>query len=75
MLKRAFRGFTALPPPDQMSPIATAPPSNWWDVLGVAPNTSLAVAEAAWKALARTTPENERYGINAAIEQARKALT
>lgn len=74
MLKRAFSGFTALPPPDQMSQIVTPPPPNWWDVLGVSPTTPLAVAEAAWKALARATPENERYAINAAIEQARRAL-
>lgn len=73
MLKRAFSGFTALPPPDQMSTITTPPPANWWDVLGVQQGCDLAVAEAAWKALARTTPENERYAINAAIEAARRA--
>jgi len=72
MLKRAFQGFTALPPPDQMSAIVTDPPQNWWDVLGVAQDCPLAVAESAWKALARTTPENDRYAINAAVEQARE---
>ncbi len=72
MLKRAFAGFTALPPPDQMSTIVTAPPSNWWEVLGVAPDCPLTVAEAAWKALSRETAENDRYEINAAIEAARK---
>lgn len=72
LLDQAFSGFTALPPPDQMTPIVTQPPRNWWDVLGVAQNCPMTVAEAAWKALARTTPENERYAINAAIEQARK---
>lgn len=71
MLKRAFEGFTALPPPDQMSPITTPAPKSWWEVLGVAQDCPLPVAEAAWKALARITPENERYAINAAIEAAR----
>ncbi len=74
MFKRAFSGFTALPPPDQMSAIATPAPSNWFDVLGVAPDCALSVAEAAWKALSRGTPENERYDINAAIETAKKVL-
>jgi len=74
LLDQAFSGFTALPPPDQMSPIVAQAPSNWWTVLGVAPDCPLAVAEAAWKALARTTPENERYAINAAIEVARKEI-
>ncbi|MBV7408719.1 hypothetical protein [Maritimibacter sp. DP1N21-5] len=73
MLKRAFAGFTALPPPGDMSPIVTTPPRMWWEVLGVAQDCPLAVAEAAWKALARITPENDRYDINAAIEAARNA--
>jgi hypothetical protein len=73
-LDRAFTGFTALPPPDQMSIITTPVNRNWWDVLSVQPDCALSVAEAAWKALCRSTSENERYEINAAIEAARKAL-
>ena len=33
MLKRAFSGFTALPPPDQMTAIVTPVAQQWWEVL------------------------------------------
>jgi len=75
MLKRAFQGFTALPPPDQMSTIVTPVSRQWYEILGVAHDCPIAVAEAAWKALSRSTPENKRREINNAIEGARKALT
>lgn len=69
VLDQAFEGFTALPPPDQMGdPGAKA----WWVVLGVKSDATVKEAEAAWKALCRTTPEGDRYEINAAIEAARK---
>ena len=71
MLKRAFAGFTALPPPDQMSPIVTAPPKQWWEVLGVAQSAPLSVAEAAWKALCRENGGGT-VELNAAIEAARR---
>lgn len=71
VLDQAFTGFTALPPPDQMSDIS-ATPKNWWDVLGVAPDAPLPVAEAAWKALCRTNAGGT-FELNAAIETARKA--
>ena len=74
MLKRAFSGFSALPPPDPNGVIVPERQKAWNEVLGVSPDCALVVAEAAWKALSRSTPENDRYEINAAIETARKVL-
>lgn len=72
MLKRAFSGFTALPPPDQMSPITTPPTRQWWDVLGVSHDSPMPVVEAAWKALCREQG-GATVELNQAIETARKA--
>jgi len=71
MLKRAFSGFTALPPPEQMSGIPT--PEMWWEVLGVAQNCPLAVAHGAYKALARTATEHDLLRLNLAIETAKRS--
>ncbi|HGG04708.1 MAG TPA: hypothetical protein ENK28_04565 [Aliiroseovarius sp.] len=71
-LNQAFQGFTALPPPDQMSDIIVPPTQKqWWQVLGVSQDCPLVVAEGAYKALCR-----DRGGadveLNAAIDAARK---
>lgn len=70
VLDQAFTGFTALPPPSQKSDVK-AEPSKWWDVLDVAPDAPLPVAEAAWKALCRSNGGGT-VELNAAIELARK---
>ena len=69
---QAFSGFTALPPPDADFAMPAQALRQWHEVLGVAPDCPLAVAEGAWKALSRTTPEDDRREINAAINAARK---
>lgn len=71
VLDQMFQGFTALPPPGAMT---TPPPmqKQWFEVLGVAQNCPLAVAEAAWKALCRANGGGS-VELNNAIEQARKA--
>lgn len=71
MLKRAFAGFTALPPPDQMSPIVTEPPRQWWQVLGVVQDAPLAVITGAFRALVRETG-GASAELNAAYEAAKK---
>lgn len=72
MLKRAFAGFTALPPPDQMSVITTPAPVDWWDVLGVSRDAPWPAIKGAFRGLCM-----ERGGatteLNAAYEQAKKA--
>lgn len=73
MLKRAFSGFTALPPPDQMSMIVTEPPKNWWDVLGVAHDASWAVIKGAHRGLVMEAGGSTTE-INAAFDAAKKAL-
>lgn len=72
MLKRAFSGFTALPPPDQMSVIATPPPVNWWEVLGVAQEAPMAVVKGAYRALARESG-GATVELNEAFEAAKRA--
>lgn len=74
LLDQAFSGFTAIPPPDQMSTIVTEAPTNWWDILGVSQQTTLTVAEAAWKALCRNNGGGST-DLNGAIDAARKALS
>lgn len=74
MLKRAFQGFTALPPPTADFAMPAERVRPWYEVLGVADDCPLPVAEAAWKALCRRTNEDQRYGLNAAIDAARKVL-
>lgn len=72
MLKRAFSGFTALPHPDQVEPIVTAPPKNWWDVLGVDQNARWSVIKGAHRGLVK-----EHGGgtveINRAYDEAKKS--
>ena len=61
MLKRAFAGFQALPPPGAGTAINTPPP--WWDVLDVSPDASLAERKAAWRSLTkRLHPDNQDTG-------------
>lgn len=72
MLKRAFSGFTALPPPDQMSPIVTAAPRNWWDVLGVAQSAPWEVVKGAHRGLVKAHGGGTTE-INAAFDAAKKA--
>ena len=72
MVKRAFSGFTALPPPDQMSVLTTPPPTkNWWEVLGVAQDAPWAVVKGAFRGLAMAEG-GATAKINAAYEQAKK---
>ncbi|GHE88550.1 hypothetical protein GCM10016455_05850 [Aliiroseovarius zhejiangensis] len=71
LLDQAFKGFTALPPPDQMSPIVTPAPSNWWDVLGVSPDASWAVIKGAHRALVMEAGGGT-VELNAAYDAARK---
>jgi len=69
---QAFSGFTALPPPDQMSVITTPVAKQWWEILNVNQDTPIAVCETAWKALVRNNGGGS-VELNAAIEQARNA--
>jgi len=73
VLDQMFTGFTALPPPDAMT---TPPPMQklWFEVLGVAHDSPLVVANAAYKALVRNASEQELYVLNDAIAHARKHL-
>jgi hypothetical protein len=70
MLKRAFSGFTALPPPDQMSAIVTTPPRQWWDVLGVSPDAPMSVIRGAYRGLCRDAG-GASTELNAAYEAAK----
>lgn len=77
-LDRAFAGFKALPPAGGTT-VSTQGPS-WWNVLGVQPNASRDVVQAAFRALARQH-HPDRGGdvgamaaINRAWEQAQAAM-
>lgn len=70
IVRAAFRGFSALPPP-----------GDWRAVLGVGPQASLADVEAAWRDKARAAHPDRRGGsgelmaeLNAARTAARKEL-
>lgn len=71
MIKRAFTGFTALPPPEQMSTIVTAPPNNWWDVLGVSHDASWSEIKSAHRALVMKSGGGT-VEVNAAYEAAKR---
>lgn len=68
MLKRAFEGFTALPPPG-----ATSEPAEkaWWVVLGVEPGATEAEIHTAYKARAREAG-GASVELNAARDEAMK---
>lgn len=71
MLKRAFSGFTALPPPDQMTPIVPTPPKNWWTVLGVSRDAPWSVIHGAYRALVKEAGGGT-VELNAAYEAAQQ---
>lgn len=70
LVRAAFRGYAALPPP-------SASARKWYDVLGLTENHALEECERSFKARARKAhPDNggsadEMAALNAAIEQAR----
>lgn len=66
MLKRAFAGFSALPPPDGTTPASSWTP--WWVDLGLnARPDTLAQAKAAWrKAVMKAHPDHGGSGIELA---------
>lgn len=73
MMDRAFSGFTALPPPDQLTPIVTPQPQRaWCEVLGVAQDAPLAVIKGAYRALAMEAG-GATAELNAAYEAAKTA--
>lgn len=63
MLKRAFAGFAALPPPDAM---VTPTQRAWWVVLGVDSMADREAIQKAWKAKVREASDDERLEINLA---------
>jgi DnaJ-domain-containing protein 1 len=70
-VRAAFRGFLALPPPD-----------DWRAVLGVGPEADLEAVEAAWRNKARTAHPDRKGGsgdlmaeLNAARAAARRELS
>jgi len=67
---QAFGGFTALPPPDAMTP---PPPDrvSWRSVFGFADNTSITaeMIQSAWKAKVRTAHGDDLKQINMARDQ------
>lgn len=73
MMRAAFTGFTALPPP-----MGSVSVPKWWDVLNVPQHSSLEFCEMSYRKLAREAhPDNggsnERMTVlNEAIAQARK---
>ena len=69
MLKRAFSGFVALPPPDAMT---TPAQRAWWLVLGLDGGANAEAIQAAWKARIRTATEAERLEINLARDEGMK---
>ena len=72
MIKAAFRGFAALPPPEAQT---------WRATLALAPAATLAEAEAAYRAKARTIhpdvggSDAAMAALNAAIAEARRVLS
>lgn len=79
IMDRAFRGFTALPPPISMGP----PKRRWRDVLDVGEAVrDLTVIHQAWRAKARENHPDSNNGnhnamaeINAAWDEAQKELS
>jgi hypothetical protein len=74
-LVAAVEGARALPPPSAgRSEAVGLPGKPWHEVLGVAPDAPLLVAEAAYRALAKEEGEggNHLVELNLAIEQARR---
>lgn len=77
-MDRAMVGFSALPPPDQVTQVARLA-RPWWEVLAVAPTSPIEVIEAAYRALARSLhpdaggSEAAMSELNDAIESAREA--
>lgn len=69
MLKRAFSGFVALPPPHA---ITTPAQRAWWLVLGLDGGANPEAIQAAWKARIRTATEAERLEINLARDEGMK---
>lgn len=74
MLKRAFSGFSALPPPDESQPIVTPAASHWWDVLGVSPEADLATIKAAFRALCSENGGDATEELNRAYQEAKDAV-
>ena len=70
MMKRAFSGFAALPPPDAIIP------DDWRAVLEVGMGTCLDECETQYRTLAREAGEGDPqlYALNAAIMEARQRL-
>jgi hypothetical protein len=65
LINRAFKGFAALPAPDQ---------KKWWEVLGVAENASSEQIKQAFYAMARKYhPDNKETGDPALFRQAQEA--
>ena len=80
-LVAAVEGARALPPPDRATASLIDDGGRpWHEVLQVMPNAPLAIAEAAYRALARTAHadaggnDQMMTRLNAAIEAARKEL-
>ena len=67
VVRSAFRGFIALPPPSS-SPALTK--ATWWQVLGVAQDASPDAIQAAYKAKARIAKtDDERKALNIARDE------
>lgn len=68
MLKRAFSGFTALPPPSADFAEPAAHNRAWFDVLGVQPDAPDQVVKVAYRELCKGADEDQLYELNAAKE-------
>lgn len=74
MMKRAFSGFTALPPPDAPieMPGPGALPRPWHNILGVAEDAPWSEVRTAYRERMREATDAEKVSINLAYDQAKK---
>lgn len=72
----AVEGAKALPPPSSIPGVVGTPDDPWYRVLQVSPDAPLAVAQAAYRALALKAGEgsSQLRQLNLAIDQARRML-
>lgn len=71
IMEAAFRGFKALPSPDQVFEMPQMKP--WYDVLGVVPEAPMSVRKAAYKAQAKYAHPDTPEGSTAKWETLRRA--